>query len=321
MKIPLQKIQIVFTPLFSKAFRGFQKVQPWLRKKQPLLITLGLAFLISDLLILKSHKLILPEKTLPPLKLPAHSRSALSKNYEMIWKKNIFHPGPIPTSLIADESPSDMTPVKTSLPFTLKGTIVHANPHRSVATVKSGKETLSYKMGNTIDNQAKITEILRGRILFINQNNNLLEFLELPESTPVTLSFNKPRRQDLVKASLVKRKGNTFEVKRSLITEYMQKLPEILRQAKMVPHRVMRNGEMVIEGWRFTSIDKDALWLKELDFQKNDIIKQVDGEPVNDAETAVMFYKKFKDSDGFEMTVERNGKKMTRKYTVDWDAQ
>ena len=321
MKKPFQKIQSFLTPLFLKIFKGFQKIQPWIRKKQPLLIALGLAFLISDLLILKSHKLILPEKTLPPLKLPSQSLSALSGNYEMIWKKNIFHPGPIPTSLVADESPSEMVPVKTSLPFTLRGTIVHTNPRRSVATVKSGKETHSYKAGNTIDNQAKITEILRGRILFINQNNNLLEFLELPKSIPVTLSLNRPRRQDPVRTSLVKRTGNKFEVKRSLINEYLQKLPDILRQAKMVPHRVMRDGEMVIEGQRFASINKEAQWLKDLGFQKGDIIKQVDGELVNDAETAILLFEKLRDSDGFEMIVERNGQKIKRNYNVDWDSQ
>ena len=321
MKAPFQKIQALFAPLFSGMTRGFQRIQPWLQKKQPLFIALILAFLISDLLIMESHKLIVPEKTLPPLKLFPLSRSAPSENYETIWKENIFHTGPIPTSLVADEAPSEMVPVKTSLPLTLKGTIVHANPHRSVATVKDPKETHSYKVGDVIDNQAKMAEIFRKKIIFLNLNNTLLEFLELPESIPVTLSLSRPRRQDSVKNSLVKKTGNTFEVKRSRINEYLQKLPEILQQAKMVPHRVTRNGETVIEGFKFVSIKEEAEWLKDLDFQKGDVIKQVDGETINTAETAIVLFEKLRDSDGFEMVVERNGKNIKRSYTVDWDSQ
>ncbi|MCY4513238.1 MAG: hypothetical protein OXB86_06085, partial [Bdellovibrionales bacterium] len=288
---------------------------------KPLLITLILAFLISDILLLESHKLIVPEKALPPLKLSPVSRLSPSQNYEVIWKENIFHTGPIPTSLMAEEESSVMVPVKTSLPLTLKGTIVHANPHRSVATVKDQKKTHSYKVDDVIDKQAKVTEILRKKIIFLNLNNNLLEFLALPESIPVTLTLSQPRRQDPVKAGLVKKSGNTFEVKRSRINEYLQRLPEILQQAKMVPHRVTRNGETFIEGFKFVAIKEEAQWLQDLDFQKGDIIKKVDGEPVNTPETAIELFEKLRDSDGFEMVVNRNGRDFKRKYTVDWDSQ
>lgn len=321
MRFLLQKVQNLLNPLLLGISRGFQKIRPWIQRKKALFIALILAFLISDLLILESHKLIVPEKTLPPLKLSPLSRSTPSTNYETIWKKNIFHTGPIPTSLVAEEALSEMVPVKTSLPLTLKGTIVHANPHRSVATVKDQKETHSYKVGEGEKIQIKITEILKRKIIFLNQNNNLLEFLELPESIPVTLSLSQPRRQDPVKTGLVKRSGNTFEVKRSRINEYLQKLPEILRQAKMVPRRVTRNGETIIEGFEFVAIKKEAEWLKDLGFQKGDVIKQVDGEPVNTAETAIALFEKLRDSDGFEMIVERNGRDVKRNYTVDWDSQ
>ena len=320
MKLLFQKIQNSAGPSLTRLLKGFEKAQPMIRKKKPLFVALILAFLISDLLILESHKLLLPEKSVPPLKLPPPARSAVSKNYETIWEKNIFHPGPIPAGLISKIEPSGK-PVKTSLPFTLKGTIVHADPERSVATVKDRKETKAYKSGDIIANQARIIEIQRRKIIFFNQNNNLTEFLQLPESVPVTLSFNRPRRRDPVQTSLVKKAGNTFEVKRSRINEYLQKLPEILRQARMIPHKVKKDGVMVIEGFRFESIKEEALWLKDLGFQKGDIIKQVDGEPINTPETAIALFEKLRDSDGFEMVVQREGKTIKRNYTVDWDSQ
>ena len=320
MKPLFQKIQNFAGPVFARLLKGFEKIRPVIQKKKPLFVALILAFLISDLLVLESHKLLLPEKNIPPLKLPPPSRSSFSGNYETIWEKNIFHPGPIPTGLISKAEPSGK-PIKTSLPFSLKGTIVHTNPRRSVASVKDRKETKAYKTGDVIAGQARITEIQRRKIIFFNQNNNLLEFLQLPESVPVTLSFNRPRRQDPVKTSLVKKAGNTFEVKRSRINEYLQKLPEILRQARMVPHRVTKDGVMTVEGFRFEAIKEEAQWLKDLGFQKGDIIKQVDGEPINTPETAITLFEKLRDSDGFEMIVQREGKTIKRNYTVDWDSQ
>ena len=41
--------------------------------------------------------------------------------------------------------------------------------------------------------------------------------------------------------------------------------------------------------------------------------KKVDGEPVNTAETAMELFEKLRDSDGFEMVVNRNGQETTRK--------
>ena len=223
MKFPFQKYKIFPVPFLPVFLRDSKKFNRQFGKKKPLFVTLILAFLISDLLILESHKLLLPEKNIPSLKLPPPQRSSFSGNYETIWEKNIFHSGPIPTGLISKAEPSGK-PIKTSLPFTLKGTIVHTNPGRSVATVKDRKDTKAYKTGDIIAKQAKITEIQRRKIIFFNQNNNQLEFLQLPESIPVTLSFNRPRRKDPVQTSLVRKAGNSFEVKRSRINEYLQKL-------------------------------------------------------------------------------------------------
>ena len=304
--------------IFQGAGRLFDRVKFSVKKRRSLLTALALAFLLSDILILESHKFLLPGQTPPAPKLFTKATDSPSENYDMIWKKNIFHPGPIPSSPTAG-APSFAEPIKTSLPFVLQGTIVHADPRRSVATVKTLKESLPYKVGDRIGKQARMIEIQRKRIIFLNESSNALEFLELPETHPVTLSFKRPSRRNSIKAGLAQRDGNTFTVKRSHINEYLQRLPKILQQARMIPNRVVKDGESVIEGFRFVSIDKTASWLKDLGFQEGDVIKQVDGEMVNNPETAVMLFEKLRDSNGFEMLVERDGQETKRSYKVNWD--
>ena len=89
----------------------------------------------------------------------------------------------------------------------------------------------------------------------------------------------------------------------------------------MVPHKVTKDGVMTVEGFRFASIKKEAQWLKDLGFQEGDIIKQVDGELINTPGNGYRAFEKLRDSDGFEMIVQREGKTIKRNYTVDWDSQ
>ena len=206
-------------------------------------------------------------------------------------------------------------PVLSSLPFKLKGTIVHVNPHRSVATIKAGSnnKTSSYQQGDTIEKQAEIKEIQRAKVIFFNQNNNRLEYIVIPEeqkSLSISYAKNKPKT---LKNSLVKRTGsNRFQVKRSDINEYLQKLPEILKQARVVPHR---------EGYRFSAIDKGSVF-EELGFEKGDIIKEVDGEPMAppNPEKALELFDSLKGSSEIKMLVQRKGKDIYYKYIVKENA-
>lgn len=316
----LNKTQIVFK-LFAPFLSFFQKYAHrfvfFIKKNKKILLCLLAAFLISDLLLIRSYHFLLADKDLSPLRPPRSSYQSLSsESYKSIWENNIFHTGPIPIQL--EETPVLSDPVLSSLPFKLKGTIIHANPRRSVATISSGSDskTLSYQQGDVIEQQAEIREILRAKVLFFNQNNNRLEYIIIPEEKqPLKISYKRDRPKTLKKSSsLVKRTGgNQFQVKRSDINDYLQRLPEILKQARVVPQHSEKSGE--IEGFRFASIDKGSVF-EELGFEKGDVIKEVDGEAVTTPEKALELFDRLKGGSGFKMLVQKDGQDVYYEYSV-----
>lgn len=307
--------------LFLQGYWGFvRKVIDrflfFIKKHGKLFFSLIIAFLISDLLLIRSYDFLIPDKELPPLKL-SYGRTSQVRSldlYKSLWEDNIFHTGPIPLKLKELEE-IHIEPVLSSLPFKLKGTIIHANPLRSVASILAGGKTDSYKQGGAIENQAEIKEIQRGKVVFFNQNNNRLEYIALPEkqnpSLNISYANNKPS------AALVQRAGlNRFQVKRSDLEEYLQKLPEILNQARVIPHR-SKDGEII--GWKFSSIDKGSVF-EELGFTKGDILKEVDGKVVQSTEQALELFDKLRGESRLKIVVEKDGKDENYEYNVSENA-
>ena len=303
--------------LKSQFTEKLQFFQQKLKKYRTFILVFIISFLLADLLILKSYHFFLPAKELPPRRITKKSgpQKLHSGQYKMIWEDNIFHRGPIPTQLVEETVSED--PVKTNLPFALKGTIVHANPHRSVATVKGRKgESKSYRVGDAIEEQAEIVQIERRKIIFLNKNNGLLEFLEIPEKQKTALLHAPSSKQiTLKKFSPVQRLGQNFKLKRSVMNKYLKKLPEILQQARLVPNKVTRDGEVFMEGWRFASIQKGSVY-EDLGFKVGDVLTEVEGEEINSADKALELYNQLKTNSRVQIVV--NGQ--SRTYTVDEDA-
>ena len=311
------------SPFVSKLRGGSNKTFLVLRKQKTLLLVLFVSILASDLLIMKSYEYLLPKKELSPVKVSSLSLHSLQqKNYKIFWEKNIFHRGSIPLQLIGKEDTSPQIPVKTSLSFNLKGTIVHVNPSRSVATIEDqANKALSYSVGDNIDGQAVITQIERGKVIFSNQNNNRLEYIILPEDSKINIAYDnlKPPKPSMPTDSFIQRKGNEFQVNRSDINNHLGNLHEILQQARVVPYREEIDGASVIEGYTFAKIEKDSIY-EDLGFQVGDIIKSVNGEPVRNPQKALELFDKFRTSSDVKVLVERDGKEVEYKYGVNEDS-
>lgn len=319
-KIPPSFNSFAFLPVWNFIQKSAKKPSFFIQRNWKFILCLIVAFLVSDLLLIKSYNFLLPDKELPPLSF-AHrtSHQNLSPElYKSIWENNIFHTGPIPLQL-EEKASFSLDPVLSSLPFKLKGTIVHANPRRSVATITagSGKKTLSYRQGEPIEKQAEIREIQRGKVIFFNQNNNRLEYILIPEkSEPFKISYAKDRPKSSKSLLVRKTSSNSFQVKRSDINEYLQKLPEILKQARVVP-RYGENGKL--NGWTFASIDKGSVFEK-LGFEKEDVLKEVDGMLPRTPEQALELFDRLKGSSGIKIVVEKDGKDKNYEYNVNENA-
>jgi general secretion pathway protein C len=71
-----------------------------------------------------------------------------------------------------------------------------------------------------------------------------------------------------------------------------------------------------VDGFRFVAIQPNSIYEK-LGFKPMDVIKGVNGQPVNSPTQAMELYNALKSESRIELKVERNGRDETFKYDVN----
>lgn len=279
-----------------------------------------IGYFITDLGGLFIRPGMLPTQPPPakPSKAPSFTYTNVN-DYAKIQSRNIFNQdGKIQPAFSADGAPGEggltnAEPVPSQLPFKLEGTLVHANPAKSVASinVKSRNETIAVMVDGNIENMATITKIERRKVIFINNNLRRLEYIDIPRDSAVTFGVKDPTPT----GEDVQRKGEfDFTMRRGDIAKYTSDLGSILQQARMVPNIVPGSGGRV-EGFRFVAIQPGSIYEK-LGFKPMDVIKGVNGEEVNSPTKAMELYNALKSEGHINLTVERNGRTETFNYNI-----
>lgn len=315
MSAPSSKI---FPPARSLPRRASDPGRPPFEPFYIYILLLFLSFLTADTVITALRDLMLPQSA--PSSQARREKFPQRKSkgeYRSITKRNIFNAdGEIPPALARDGEREDdnAPPVPSQLPLNLVGTIVHFDKARSVATVqnRSRNRVQSYKIDYEIDGLARVLEIQRKRIIFRNLNNNRKEYIEIKDDTQL-LSFNAPQKKG--PEGEVKRQGNNFSIKRSDVLKHTNNLPQLLQQARAVPYIAPGSGGQV-EGFRILDMQKGSIFT-QLGFQKLDIIKEVNGEPVDSPAKAMELYNALKSSDRIDISVERNGRVEQFNYSIE----
>lgn len=293
--------------------------RPFFEKYLPYLLFVLIGYGAADLVILKYRDLMLP--TEPP---PARPKSFLQDSsqgrgaYNTIIARNIFSlDGTIPDQLVAQgekaQDDSNQTPVLSSLPLTLKGTIVSSIPEKSIASieVKSKNQVLPFVVGREIEGLAMLTKVERNKAIFRNLNNNRMEFIEM-KTDAGKVSFSASKSSSTGKTDVMQTAPDKFEIKRSDILKYTADMGAVLQQASMVPRRGA-SGE--IECFKFLAIQPGSIYT-QLGFQTGDCIKGVNGEKVDSAAKAMQLYNALKNSDKINLQMERDGRDRDFDYTV-----
>lgn len=279
-------------------------------------LALLVGYWISDLTIVSLRPSMLPTKAPPALPSRGQQQRIAARNeYSAVTDRNIFSAdGIIPPPLSAGDSggqSEDMAPVPSQLPLTLAGTIVHADPRKSIATVvlKNKNINKAYRVNDEIENMAKVTKVERTRLTFRNLNNSRLEYIEIISEGKINFGMN-----NAPKAEIEARGDFDYAVKRDDIKKYTADLSGILNQARMIPNVMPGTGGQV-QGFKFVSIQPGSVYEK-LGFKVDDVIKAVNGEPVNSPTKAMELYQTLKSDSKIELTIERNGKDENFNYTV-----
>ena len=260
-------------------------------------VTLMLAligYIVADLTILSQRDKWFPSQP-PPAKsgfvrpIAQTDRSA----YNIVTANNIFHadqtdPNPAGAGGDPKNAAPDADPVLSSLPIQLVGTIVHANPMRSIATVllKNKNEQVPVHVeGEIPDGLAKVTKIERAKIIFRNAASNQLEFVEMKDDSKLSFQAGaaKAPKQN---GEVLQTSENEFELKQADVTRLTNNLPELLQQARAVP-KMGPDGQ--IEGFSLVDIMPGSIYEK-LGLKKGDTIKGVNGEKIDSPGKAMDMY-------------------------------
>lgn len=300
------------------ASRNTKNQRPPFERWYSYLLFIFVGYCIADLAILAYRDRMLPQNA-PP----AHPKSQRIDTmvgrgaYNNVTARNIFASnGQIPDALV-DKSQGEQReedPVPSQLPLTLIGTLVHSNPDKSIAAieVKGKNQIISYSPKKEIEGIATIIRVERQKVILRNTNSGRLEFIEMKKDGKV--AFGSARPSTSSGGADVQRSGdNTFTIKRADVLKYTNDLSSVLMQARAVPNREPGTGN--INGFRILDMQPGSIY-EQLGLQRMDVIKSVDGTPVDSPAKAMELYNLLKNSPKVTLQVERNGKQENMTYNI-----
>lgn len=290
-----------------------------------------LAFVLADLTIIRMQMLLEGQKSpatsaAATMQLAGGSHRPLTPpdKYRIIPDRNLFNAdGLIPPPMGAGEgAPLDDStgPVKTDLPIQLLGTIVHANPYRSIASLllQGESEPAAIKVGDSVKDLAEILGVFRRRVVFRNLQNQRLEFVEIPEDQIIAERAKTPPPPSMnAGGPRIERKGNEFTVNRLDVKNQLDDYMNLARTARAVPHLDPRTGEMV--GFKITRMAPGSLF-QTLGLQPGDVVTGVNGEGITSANKALEIFGMLKNQvdsvDKVSISIQRNGSNQELSYNV-----
>lgn len=277
-----------------------------------------LAFTIADLTIIYVRDLMIPDQA-PPKKIqPVRPPVFVDRSqFSVITNRNLFNSnGIMPEAITArKETKKENDPVPSQLPITVLGTLVHSNPAKSIAALelKSKNMSGSYSVGADVEGLAKIERVERGVVFIRNSGNGMLEYIEMNKGAN-KVAFDASKAESPKAGKEVMTTGtNSFSIKRADLLKYTNDLSSVLMQARAVPNRDPNTGE--INGFRILDMQPGSIY-EQLGLQRMDVIKGVNGEPVDSVQKAMEMYNTLKNGTQVKMQIERGGKLDTFTYDI-----
>jgi len=188
----------------------------------------------------------------------------------------------------------------SSLNLVLTGVIASASGGYALISV-NGQSQEPFGVGQAVTGNAVLQAVYPDRVVI--QRNGALEslMLEGAEKSP-TEQWVPPAaasRPPAVSANAVRETGvNRYMVEREQLAAQMR-TPDFLRQATMIPSK---SG-----GFQMQQIQAGSLYEK-LGLRAGDVIKVVNGQPVNSAEDAIRLYQQMPSVGAVQIEITRDGK-------------
>ena len=197
---------------------------------------------------------------------------------------------------VADENLSDTR--LTNL--VLKGTIASAIPEFSVAVIADGTaEQRVYAIGDSIGSGATLHAVYADRVV-LNENGALTN-LRLPVDFPSTAST--PVRRATVTTRQTTRDDDSNSLQ-NLVAENLTQLTDIIRPTQY------RGSDGQLAGFRVYP-GRNRQKFAALGLRPGDLIKDINGQPLNDPTQAMMVFQSLGETQEVTVTIERNGQEQS----------
>lgn len=279
------------------------------------------AFSVADLTIIYFRDRMLPTQAPPKKQTQMRPPNFVDRSqFSAITNRNLFSSlGIIPDAITANRTSEkkEADPIPSNLPLNLIGTLVHSNPEKSIAAieVKSKSMTGSYVTGAEIENLAKVEKVERTRVYIRNSNTGAMEYIEMKSANKVSFDTAKTTAAPVKTGGgeVVSTGTNQFQIKRADLLKYTNDLSSVLMQARAVPNRDPNTGE--INGFRILDMQPGSIY-EQLGLQRMDVLKGVNGEPIDSIQKAMEMYNTLKNGNQVKLQIERGGKSDTFTYDV-----
>lgn len=282
---------------------------------------LFVGFVVADLTVIYVRDLMIPNQAPPKKQNQMQAPSYVDRSqFSAITSRNLFASnGVMPEAITAKveaQSQVEAAPIPSTLPLTLIGTLVHSDPAKSIAAieVKSKNLTGSYVTGAEVEGLAKIEKVERSIVFIRNSNTNALEYIEMKNANKVSFDASKPSTPVAAASKDVQQVApNQFVIKRSDLLKYTNDLSSVLMEARAVPNRDPNTGE--INGFRILDMKEGSIF-SQLGLSRMDVLKSVNGEPVDSIQKAMEMYNTLKNGNSIKLGIERDGKDQTNSYDI-----
>jgi general secretion pathway protein C len=177
--------------------------------------------------------------------------------------------------------------------LSLKGTVAATPNDRAVAIIADGaNDEEVYAIGDSIGSGATLHAVYADRVV-LNENGvltNLKLPREFPESAPT------PTRRNTTSVSRAARPSTSIQ---SVVAQNVSKLADVIR-----PTPYFVNGQQ--QGYRVYP-GRNREQFSALGLRPGDLIKDIDGQALNDPNQAMQIFESLNNADQVSVTVERNG--------------
>ena len=237
--------------------------------------------------------------------------------YASVWEKNIFNPGgdvsaerPALKELeVETEVVEEINIPLSALNYTLIGTVAGTEAHSfAIIKIPAEKQQMLYRTGDMVG-PAEIVRIERNRVILNNAGRQ--EMLEVAfDASPIASAGKRGGRSSAAKG-IRKVSANRYVLDRKEVDRLSGDMSQFMTQVRVVPNIVRGKAS----GYKLMNIKKGSL-VEGVGLQNGDIIKEINGKPIDKPEAAFGAYRQLKDDGKFVIEIERKGKRETLSYDI-----